>query len=733
MTTVEQSMDTNAVIRLHGPTVPDSDVVGTKAATLAHLASRGFRVPKGFVITTTACERIRATSGIPQDLQAEIRSHLEQLGDGPVAVRSSGVAEDLADASYAGQYETVLGVTGADAVADAISSCLASATSDQVRTYRGTDARARMAVLVQRMVPAETAGVAFTANPISGDAEVLVSAVKGLGDRLVSGQATPDEWVKRGNDMSRVRSSENALEERQAREIADLAKSLENLFGAPQDIEWAMAGGQIYLLQARPITALPVAPHLDVPSVGFWQKDTSHFPTLLTPFGASLCVPTLSSAFDRPAREYGLMVDRVEQRSLGGEVYARAIPPGGKDRALPPPWIMWLAFRLAPPLRRRARAAQAAIASGLPERTLDRWEGEWRAAFAAEFQELMSVDLATLDDDALLGHLDRTEDMLRRGIETHFRMVVPYYLAVYELGVVCRELLGWDIARALSLVTGTSKASSEPGRELAALAKRIAADPPALEAITGPGDSRARLRQSAPWAAQALDEWLVHYGHRTINLDPGEPTWFERPEIVAGLLAEQARLDSVNADEADAAPDVLAQARSDVVRAQRGGPGPLRTRAVRGPAGVRAARGQRCVAGQPAKRAGALLRSRDRTALRRSRRSAARRRRGLPRRDRAARRALSRGRRGPARARRPPQGGACMGLRPSRTGVLRRGPWSTAGGSVAAAARDASRQCRHDPGAAADDHAEQAAGLVEPVVWRSGIAGTRLGNRPRDS
>jgi rifampicin phosphotransferase len=565
MTSAEQSVETNFVIGLHDPAGPGPEVAGTKAATLAHLATRGFRVPEGFVVTAAACDRISAANDIPQGVWTEVLSHLDQLGDGPLAVRSSGLAEDLAEASYAGQYDTVLRVEGAEAVADAIGRCLASATSDRVRAYQGSDARSQMAVLVQRMVPAEAAGVAFTANPISGDTEVLVSAVKGLGDRLVSGEATPDEWVVRGNEVSCVRSPEGALDQDQARDIAELAKTVEHLFGSPQDIEWAIADGQAFVLQARPITALPVAPRLEVPSEGFWQKDTSHFPTPLTPFGASVLMPALSEVMQPLAEEFGLLVDRVEQRSLGGEVYMRTVPFGGKDRPAPPPWVMWLAARLAPPLRRQAHVAQAAIASRLPERILDSWEGEWRATFANEFRKLRNVDLTALGDDALLGHLDRTKDMLCRGMALHIRLAVPYYLALYELGAVCRDLLGWDVAHALSLVTGAAQASSEPGRELAALAQRLAADPSALQAITGPGgDRRARLRKSAPWAAEALDEYLERYGHRTVNLDPGEPTWFERPEMVAGLLEQQVRYAGADSGEARVRADALAHARAEL-------------------------------------------------------------------------------------------------------------------------------------------------------------------------
>ena len=563
--TSADSIETHLVVGLCDLGGSDPDVVGTKAATLAHLALRGFRVPKGFVITAAACDRIGPTREIPTEVWNEVLLHLKELGDGPVAVRSSGVTEDLADASYAGQYDTVLGVEGPEAVAEAIGRCVASATSERVRAYRGSEDRAPMAVLIQQMVTADAAGVAFTANPISGDIEVLVSAVKGLGDRLVSGEATPDEWIVRCDQVSCVRSPEGALDDVQARQIAELATAVEQVFHSPQDIEWAMAGGELFVLQARPITSLPVAPVFQKPSEGYWLKDTSHFPTPLTPFGASVYLPALADAMRFLIDELGLMVDGVEQRSFAGEVYVRTIPMGGKDRPPPPAWAVRIAAQIVPPIRRRARAAEAAIASRLPERILDSWESEWRAAFAREFRELRNVDLATLSDEGLVQHLDRAKDLLCRGSDIHFRLVAPYYLALHELGEICRELLGWDIEQALSLITGASQASSEPGRELAALARRIAADPSALSAVTGPGGGRrARLRQSASWASEAFDEYLERYGHRTLNYDPGEPTWFERPEAVAELLAEQVRHGRAALAEEREQPDALAHARAEV-------------------------------------------------------------------------------------------------------------------------------------------------------------------------
>jgi pyruvate,water dikinase len=115
-----------------------------------------------------------------------------------------------------------------------------------------------MAVLVQPMVAAEAAGVAFSADPVSGDRDTaVVNAVRGLGDRLVSGQASPDEWAVRGAATICRAAPEGAVAAEVAADVAALARRVEARLGTPQDIEWALAGDALVLLQARPITALP--------------------------------------------------------------------------------------------------------------------------------------------------------------------------------------------------------------------------------------------------------------------------------------------------------------------------------------------------------------------------------------------------------------------------------------------------------------------------------------------
>ncbi|MBK6515337.1 MAG: PEP/pyruvate-binding domain-containing protein [Polyangiaceae bacterium] len=213
-------------------------------------------------MTPGAFDAAEQVSVLSARAQQELGRALEALA-GPVAVRSSGIAEDLAGASFAGQYETVLDVEGVAAVEAAIARCVASARSERVREYRqerGIDA-APMAVLVQRMVKARAAGVAFTAHPVTGERGVtVVSAVRGLGEALVSGQADAEEWEIRAEPVRR-RFVLPVLSEREAREVGDLARAVED--GVPVDIEWAIeegeGAGRLCLLQARPMTALPDA------------------------------------------------------------------------------------------------------------------------------------------------------------------------------------------------------------------------------------------------------------------------------------------------------------------------------------------------------------------------------------------------------------------------------------------------------------------------------------------
>ncbi|HZW03907.1 MAG TPA: PEP/pyruvate-binding domain-containing protein, partial [Anaerolineaceae bacterium] len=202
---------------------------GGKGANLGELVRAGFPVPPGFAVTTAAYERFAVAgdlqaviarslaeqpgSGapirdafqaapVPPEVTGEILAAYRQLGDGPVAVRSSATAEDLSEAAFAGQQDTYLNVVGAEALVAAVRRCWASLWTDRAIAYRarqGIDpAGVRLAVVVQRMAPAEYAGVMFTANALTGARdEILIDASPGLGEAVVSGLVTPDHYVLR--------------------------------------------------------------------------------------------------------------------------------------------------------------------------------------------------------------------------------------------------------------------------------------------------------------------------------------------------------------------------------------------------------------------------------------------------------------------------------------------------------------------------------------------------------
>ncbi len=272
---------------------------GGKGASLARMTELGLPVPEGFVVpadvlaTVVDAEALRAALPDHEKAQAivaavevpdAIAEAYAALGDDPpVAVRSSACAEDSDTASYAGQQETYLYVRGADVVRDRVRDCWASFFSERAIFYRqkkGSLDDLGMAVVVQRMVRSEVAGVLFTCDPVRGRRDrMVVEAVLGLGEAAVSGQVTPDHYIlKRDGTIRKAQVSsqpfkivpieaggteerelgeeggEQKLGEHHLRQLAKLGDDLEQRLGGPQDIEWALEGGSLYVLQARPVT-----------------------------------------------------------------------------------------------------------------------------------------------------------------------------------------------------------------------------------------------------------------------------------------------------------------------------------------------------------------------------------------------------------------------------------------------------------------------------------------------
>ncbi len=299
---------------------PDPKLVGGKAVGLIRLIRLGMPVPKAFVITTKAFEDFLKANGIREklasiiknisssDIEAlekiekearrlieeaqlahdfleELKAYYREFNGKPVAVRSSAVAEDLEEASFAGQQETVLGVTSFEELVSAIKrvwSSVFTARSIAYRLEKGIDpSYAQIAVIVQELVNADCAGVLFTLNPTNGDKRVIViESSWGLGEAVVKGEVTPDRITVRKNDLEIIeyvvgdkkvaykfagkgvvkqelppeKRRAPCLSKEHARELARLSLLLEASYGKPVDVEWAIENGKIYVLQVRPET-----------------------------------------------------------------------------------------------------------------------------------------------------------------------------------------------------------------------------------------------------------------------------------------------------------------------------------------------------------------------------------------------------------------------------------------------------------------------------------------------
>jgi phosphohistidine swiveling domain-containing protein len=250
MTTTRQARP-----RILGIGAINGEAVGGKAEGLNRLTSLGFPVPPAFVI-------LDITN--PDVLPDNLEQAYSELGGGKVAVRSSALGEDGVEASFAGQYETLLDVEGITELEQAIRQCVASLDSARATAYQAQQSdlgEVQMCVVVQRMVDAASAGVLFSADPVSGRHDRLViDAVQGLGEALVSGESTPDHYelaVDNTLVASDLVGETPILSQTQLQALANQAREAVERYGMPLDLEWAIDhGGELFWLQARPITTL---------------------------------------------------------------------------------------------------------------------------------------------------------------------------------------------------------------------------------------------------------------------------------------------------------------------------------------------------------------------------------------------------------------------------------------------------------------------------------------------
>ena len=394
-----------------------------------------------------------------------------------------------------GPLETVLNVVDIAGAVTAVIRCWASAFDDHVVRYHaqhGGRSIPRMAVVVQQMVPAEWAGVAFSANPVTGDRdEVVINAIGGLADRLVAGEVNGQHWSVRGGTAVRVDGpgvgGAGAFGSARASRIARDARVVEAHFGAPQDSNGRSSA-------VRPgccrLGRSPICRRNRGRCSGTSRAATGNERSATCPVRSRRSPLILVRPDHRRASaalaEFGILLETIEFRSIGGWAYARFVPLGGKDRAGPPPWLMPALIRLLPSLRSRIRTSVKASRSDRAMATIDRWNDVWCLELDARLTQLRAVPLPRMDDRELIQHTTAVLDYLSDAVRIHFALHIAMAFPLYDLASVSEELLGWDDNRIWNLLAGSSFKSTEPARRLAELARAAAASP-AVERIIRDG------------------------------------------------------------------------------------------------------------------------------------------------------------------------------------------------------------------------------------------------------
>lgn len=581
-----------------------TDLLGGKAANLVALRDAGFPVPPFVVLDTgeyaafvtahglgprieaalrlppaQASEQIRAAfrRPVPDRQRARIEATLTTLGQGPVAVRSSATAEDLPEASFAGQQDTFLDVRGTDAVLAAVIECWSSLWTERAITYRARNEvpgeGLGLAVVVQELVAAEASGVLFTADPLTGHrGRTVVDAVPGLGEKLVSGQVTPDHVevdTASGRVLTRTPGSEATLTDTQVASLVDLGRRIAAHYGHPQDIEWTRVGEEVQVVQSRAVTSLYPLPEAEGEDLALWLSFGSVQGVLgpLTPLGQDVLCRLLTGV----GRLFGLTADHRRHpflRPAGERLWVRADGMLRREPALVTRMVSLADPAAAALLRRLAtepgfgprrghRAAairQAAPLAGVllvrTLRNLARPEAARR-----RFTRLTDALVADLDTE-LAATAPITDPQARaaarvRVVETALDAAMPTLLPTFG-PIMLPSVLMLAQLRSLAARTGLPDAEalalgvlrSLPGNvttemdlALYAVATTIRADPPSRDRFTGadPAGLAADLAAGTlpPVAARAVTGFLARYGMRGVaEIDVGAPRWRETPETV---------------------------------------------------------------------------------------------------------------------------------------------------------------------------------------------------------
>jgi phosphohistidine swiveling domain-containing protein len=572
------------------------DAHGGKGKNLSFLAGLGMRVPEGIVVPAdeftrhvAACREGGADGSLAAaicarplrpELASELRARVAELG-GRVSVRSSATLEDAKTHSFAGQFLTVLNV-GPKGVEDALRRVWASAFGENVSAYLRRaeldERKLAMAVVVQRQIDSRASGVAM------GDGRrVMVEAVLGQGEALVSGEAAADQWeVSDGKitsakiaskptrrvvpvgdpsggvvreDVPEGERARPSLTDAEVLEVAERCARLAKECKHAQDCEFAYAGSDLYLLQTRDVTAsLPVtAPPLGKflpPGKGAWELDASHFRQAATPIFQSIFPAAMAAGFKKATERYGALLSHSDIAFVNGFAYSRMRPVAAPEDATakppPPKWLFKILCKVVPPIRRRLKNAERIWVTREWRVQLQEWKSAKARAIESHVR-LQSVDLESLDDRALCEHFHAVCQHAREMVEQHH----TYNLATLTpLGDLLAHVQRWtkgevSLGEVLGLIAGASPISADLRSEEARTVGLATGDDPTARRLLlldeperpisddAAATALAELKSLPGGTGDRVKEFLLHREHRLIEgLDPASPCMHECPTLM---------------------------------------------------------------------------------------------------------------------------------------------------------------------------------------------------------
>lgn len=288
---------------------------------------------------------------------------------------------------------------------------------------------------------------------------------------------------------------------------------------------------------SAPSSVLPI-PVAVSPPPGFWQREASHYPQPLSP-AFRIFLGWSNDIWRKLAIEHGMMIDGIEFEEIGGWVYQRLRPLGGKDRKAPPAPLMWLLVRTVPQLRGRIKTLTRGVRKDVAMRQVDSWLNEWKSEQIDTIARLRAVDLPAISDEQLHKHREEVVAFGYESMRRHFELTMPL-ATVAELAFACEEMLGWDDRQTVELLSGLSVASTEPARRLAALAGMAAERPAVCDLIERADDSTlARIADLEPEFAGVFQAYQREFGCRALRYEIVDPTLEEVPTLTLGLIRDQ--------------------------------------------------------------------------------------------------------------------------------------------------------------------------------------------------